>query len=131
MKAKPKAARRPPSYADRFDQILTQLSKLRDTMNAKVQQIVNDLAANRTAVRGLTTIASSIKSKLEGDSAVIADLRVQLAAAILAAQNAGLGAAEVQALQDVHDGLAAVTSEVDTDVSGIVADITKNTEVTP
>jgi len=117
-----------------FIHVLTQLRALEaegQDMNAKIQQIVDDLAANRVAVRAVTNIALAIKSKLQSNSAVIAQLRADLAAAILALSNAGLPAADLQGLQDVHDGLVAVTAETDTDVAGIVADLVANTEVPP
>jgi hypothetical protein len=115
----------------RLESILTRLTHFEDSMNAKVQQVVDDLAANRDKVRLLTNIVLAIRTKLQGDSAVIAQLRIDLAAAILALQNAGIPPAELQALQDVHDGLAAATAEVDADVAAVVADITANTEVPP
>jgi len=100
-------------------------------MNAKIQQIVDDLAANRTAVRNLTTLAGSIKTTLQGRAAVITQLRADLAATLLALQNAGIPPADLQALQDIHDGLGVVTAEIVTDVDGMVSDITTTAEPSP
>jgi hypothetical protein len=111
--------------------LLRQFSHFEDTMNAKIQQIVDDLAANRTAVRNLTTLAGSIKTTLQGRAAVITQLRADLAAALLALANAGIPPADLQALQDIHDGLGVVTAEIVTDVDGMVSDITTTTEAKP
>lgn len=120
----------PAACATGLDTILAHIRVLGTqvtTMNAKVQQLLDDAVAARASIRALTDLAVGIKTKLQGDSAVIAQLRIDLAAAIAALANAGIPATELQALQDVHDGLVAATAEVDADVAGIVSDITANT----
>jgi len=95
-------------------------------MNAKVTAVVTALAATRTEVRRLTNVKDAIRAKLQADAALIASLRAQLDALI--AQGT-LSAEDSQALQDVSDGLSAITNEADTDLDGIEADITANTGV--
>jgi uncharacterized protein involved in exopolysaccharide biosynthesis len=127
-KKRPKAAkrRRESRLTLTLGASIRRLKKLEAQMNAKVTAVVTALAATRTEVRRLTNVKDAIRAKLQADAALIASLRAQLDALI--AQGT-LSAEDSQALQDVSDGLSAITNEADTDLDGIEADITANTGV--
>ncbi len=112
----------------KVDQVLTLLSALAaqvGTMNAAIQQVKDDVAAVKTQVTGITSVAQAAVTAFQGLSAIIAGLKQQIADLI--ANGTGLTAEDKQALQDVHDGLGQVVSETGADAKTISDAIVANT----
>jgi hypothetical protein len=128
MHAKPKAPR-PPSFADRFDQIRALLDRLvpqvralraqMGTLMPVLADIQAKIATLTTAVAANTQVDGSIVTLLNGLTAMIAALKQQLADAI--ASN------DPVALQASLDGLTAVETAITANTQKLADAAVQNT----
>lgn len=109
-----------PGSADpRLDRLI---ALIEGTLLMKVQDIIDKLALTRADVERETTVINASIAKTNGDAAVIADLKKQLADAIAALAAAG---ADTTALQSIGDQLdtfhTTMTANADADAAALVA----------
>lgn len=99
----------------RIDQLI---ALVKDTLMPKVQDIIDRLAVTQADVERETTVINASIAKTNGDAAIIADLKTQLAAALAA----GSDPVQIQAVIDSLDTLhTTMKANADADAAALVA----------
>lgn len=107
---------------DLFARVLALEAKV-ETMNAQVQQVVDDLAALRAKVTAITNVSQAVVTTLQGFSAILAGVRQQLADLIA---NGNLSAEDKATLVAAHDTIKQLDTETGAGAQRMADAITAN-----